>query len=1412
MKTPSYLFETSWEVCNMIGGIYTVISSKADEMKMLLSDHYITIGPDVVKEAHETMYFVEDTSLLQEWRQKVAEELGLKVRVGRWKLPSSPIAILIDYTSLYPIKNDILAHFWEKFNLDSIQGQWDYIEPVLFGYAAGKVIESFVKWNVVDDEDVVAQFHEWMTGSGVLYLKENCQQVATVFTTHATYIGRAVSGNGLPLYSHLNTYNPQQMASRFNIVSQQSMESKAAQNADVFTTVSAITAKECEQFLDRKPDVLTINGINDQMINLSNTPNLFNSVREKSRGKVFEIIDALSGTDVPRDSMLVINSGRYEFKNKGIDLYIKALGFLNKCENLKRNIVAVIAVPGNIASPSRDLSKRLAGEMEIKGHTDYPTTHYIFDYQYDSVLNSLRENGLQNDAADKVKVIFIPAYLNGKDGIVNIPYGEFLYAFDLSVFPSYYEPWGYTPLESVAHSIPTLTSDVSGFGMFVKENMPENEAVNIIHRDEQNSDAAIEEISNAILRMASKNENEIVELRKEALKVASALRWKELVSNYLQAYDIAIEKLSGREYVKHTKKYSEILRNFDYKKQDQPTWKKIFVEPVYSDLLLKLNELAHNVWWCWNVEAIELFESVDPEAFEKLEQNPIALMKELTRKQIDTLEKDENFINKLNKVYDEFKSYMSVKPENDNKIAYFSMEYGLLKSLKIYSGGLGILAGDYLKQASDSNVNMFAIGLLYRYGYFNQELSVWGDQLSQYLPQKFSNLPIDPVRDDDGNWVTVSIAFPGRSVYAKTWKVSVGRIDLYLLDTDIEQNSPEDRAITGQLYGGDSEMRIKQEMFLGIGGIRLINALNIKPTIYHCNEGHAAFCGLERLGNYIAKHNLDFDVAKELVKTSTLFTTHTPVPAGHDAFEENLIRTYLPHFAGRMNISWEQFMNLGRMYKNNPNEKFSMSVLATNLSQEVNGVSKIHGRVSRDMFQQMWPGYFAEENHIGYVTNGVHLPTWADKRWQRLYENVMGTNYLDNQSDEAMWAKIQDVPNEEIWNIRKELKHNLIEFLKVKVVEDMQRRSESPRLIIETVDNLNENALIIGFARRFATYKRAHLLFTNLERLAEIVNDPKRPVLFLFAGKAHPNDKAGQDLIKNIIEVARRKEFAGKILFINNYDMEIGKLLTSSVDIWMNTPTRPLEASGTSGEKAAMNGTLNFSVLDGWWAEGYRQKAGWALKEERTYQDQRYQDDLDAETIYNTFENEIIPLYYTRNQQNVPEEWIQWMKNDLMQVAPNYTMKRMLDDYFERYYNKLIERTNWMRENRYQKAFEIVEWKRKIEANWDRIEVEAIKVPDPTVRPLTFGDEVIAEIMLKTPGLDRGDVGVEILFADKINDEIKELAFKSEMMLVDSGEGWAKYYIVIPIFKAGVFNYTFRIFPKNEMLPNRQDLPLVKWI
>lgn len=1408
MKNPEYLFETSWEVCNMMGGIYTVISSKANAIRQLLDDHYITVGPDVVKEAHETLYFVEDESLFPEWREKALNQ-GLKVRIGRWKIESNPIAILVDYTSLYQVKNEIFGHLWEQYGLDSLSGQWDYIEPVLFGYAAGQVIESFVNSNLQRGIQVVAQFHEWMAGAGVLYLKEHCPHVATVFTTHATYLGRAISGNGLPLYDDLKSYQPSAMASQFNVVSQYSMELKAAKNADAFTTVSGITAQECEHFLGRRPDVVTINGIDRP---LCRDAAAFEKRRAASRETILKMAETLCGDPIDRNCLMVINSGRYEFKNKGIDLYIEALRRLNQDKNLNRTVLGVIAVPGNIAGPSKDLQHRLDGQVAVNGHTDYPATHHVHGYENDMILNALRAAGLQNDSNDKVKVMFVPAYLNGHDGIFNLTYSDFLAAFDFSVFPSYYEPWGYTPLESVAMGIPTLTTDLSGFGMFVQNEGVAGEAVTVVHRQEGNGNQVVEDIVAAIRRFLSKSKDEMNAIADQAFAIAEKLRWSDLVSHYQKSWDMALERAGSRHYLLESVPYADLLHEVTYQKKDTPCWKKVLVQPVYSDEMQKLQELSRNIWWSWNVDAIDLFESIDPEAWKATEQNPVALMESLSLEQVQQLENDQDFIARLNKVYAAFKTYMAQPSPQKDLIAYFSMEYGLMKSLKIYSGGLGILAGDYMKQASDSNANMVGIGLLYRYGYFAQEIAASGEQRAQYIPQKFSQLPLEPVRDANGDWIVISIAFPGRSVYAKAWRVNVGRVGLYLLDTDIEENSADDRVITGRLYGGDSEMRIKQEMFLGVGGIRLLEALELKPTVYHCNEGHAAFSGLERLRVYIAKHNLDFDVALELVRASTLFTTHTPVPAGHDAFEEHLLRIYMPHYANRMNISWERFMGLGRFNPNNPNEKFSMSVLATNLSQEVNGVSKIHGRVSREMFQSLWPGYFAQENHIGSVTNGVHLPTWGDRLWQHLYQDTFGTDFIDHQSDEKVWEKIYDVPDAKIWDIRKTLKHELIVYLSEKLKEDMRQRQESPKLIMQTISCLNENALIVGFARRFATYKRAHLLFGNLERLSQLVNDPKRPVIFLFAGKAHPNDKAGQDLIKMIIDISRRPQFVGKILFVSNYDMELGHRLTSCVDVWLNTPTRPLEASGTSGEKAVMNGVLNFSVLDGWWAEGYRPNAGWAIQEKRTYQDQQYQDELDAETIYNTLENEIVPLYFHRNAQGIPTAWVASMKKCLAEISPRFTMKRMMDDYFDLYYDKLIERTNWMRANRYQKAFEINAWKTRIRNNWDRVEVKTLILPDTNVRPLTFGELFIAEITLETPGLEAGDIAVELLFGNKNNDVVDEIVFVENMKLVDSGENWAKYYIKVPIRHAGVYNYTFRAYPTNAMLPHRMDFPLVKWI
>ncbi len=1408
LKKPEYLFEISWEVCNMVGGIYTVLSSKAKMQKEAFGDNYITIGPDVWKETHKNPYFIEDQSLFNEWRQQSALK-GMKFRVGRWAIEGRPIAILIDFTPLFPEKDTIFARFWETYQLDSIHGPWDYVEPVMFGYAAGQVIESFYQYFLTGYDRVVAHFHEWMTGSGILYLKKYTPQIATVFTTHATYMGRSIAGNGLPLYQDLATYNPTVMANRFNITAQQSLEGLAGREADAFTTVSEITANECRQFLGRDPDSITINGFDPKIVgSLDQLP----VKRSIARKRILQVASILSGSTLPDDTTLVISSGRYEFKNKGIDLFIEALGELNKDKSLKKNIVGVIAVPANSAGPNKILRDCLSNPDCKELASPAFSTHFLHDAANDAVLNKIQQVGLTNDKESLVKLVFIPVYLKGEDGIFDLHYYDFLTAFDLSVFPSYYEPWGYTPLESVAFGIPTITTSLAGFGIWVKELGLDGKSVIVVDRKEGNSKEVISELHQKMLTFATLSSEDRLPFNQESFEIAEKAWWSELLQYYYQAWDVAITKLEGRTDVFENKRFTETLRTLNLDKQDQPTWKKILFQPVYTKELEKLHKLAQNLWWSWNDDAISLFETLDPQAWQDVEHNPVHLMEGLSKKQMEAIEKDEVFVGCINKVYNRFLAYMEGASTSPNRIAYFSMEYGLHKSLKIYSGGLGILAGDYLKEASDSAVNLVGMGLLYRYGYFQQDISLFGDQVAQYIPQKFTHLPLEPLRDEKGDWITVSIALPGRTVIAKAWKVPVGRIPLYLLDTDIEENQADDRNITHQLYGGDSEMRFKQEMVLGIGGIRLIEKLGLEPTIYHSNEGHSAFIGLERLRVLMDEHQFSFDTAKEIVRGSTLFTTHTPVPAGHDAFEEHLLRTYMPHYAERLHISWDDFVNLGKFKANDSGEKFSMSVLATNLSQEVNGVSKIHGRVSREMFQPLYPGYFADELHVGFVTNGVHYPTWTDSAVKELYHKYLTPGFESDQANQENWKAIQDVPNNQVWDIRKQLKEELITYLKFRVKQDLTKRQESPKIILKTIESLNSKSLIIGFARRFATYKRAHLLFTNLERLAKIVNNPEKQVLFVFAGKAHPNDKAGQDLIKRIIEVSKMSEFIGKVIFVENYDMDLGKKLTSSCDIWLNTPTRPLEASGTSGEKAVMNGVLNFSVLDGWWAEGYKPNAGWAIQEKRTYTNQQFQDELDAETIYSLLETEIVPAYYDRGDSIVPDRWVQFIKNNISGIAPHFTMKRMLNDYFDRYYNKLIEASRRNINENFAPATAMALWKQKVKNAWDNIQVQTIKAPDPTVRPLDFGENFVAEITLQTPGLESGEIGIELLFGRKLHDKIDEIVFVEKMSIVGSGDGWVQYHINVPVYRAGVYDYTFRIFPVHPNLPHRQDFPMVKWL
>ena len=845
---------------------------------------------------------------------------------------------------------------------------------------------------------------------------------------------------------------------------------------------------------------------------------------------------------------------------------------------------------------------------------------------------------------------------------------------------------------------------------------------------------------------------------------------------------------------------------------NQPNWTEVKVNANLPENLHKLQEIAYNLWWVWNSEAKNIFRYIDNDAWHKALSNPIVLLNIISYDRMLELSKDKKFMKQLDTVYAEYRAYMD-EPKNPNKpsVAYYSMEYGLTHVLKIYSGGLGVLAGDYLKEASDCNVDMTAIGFLYRYGYFTQTLSPEGQQIAKYEAQNFSNLPISQVMEADGTPMVIEVPYPERTVKAYLWKVAVGRINLYLLDTDNEMNSEWDRQITHQLYGGDIENRIKQEIMLGMGGTIALTKLGIKKDVYHCNEGHAAFMGLQRMLDLVEKEGLNFQQALEVVRASGLYTCHTPVPAGHDYFEEGLFYKYMNMFPSRLGIEWHDLIGMGRQNPDNNTEKFSMSVFALNTCQEANGVSWLHGEVSKKMFAPVWPGYFPEELHVDYVTNGVHMPTWAASEWKAIYKETFPKEWFNDQSNLAMWAPYNDMPEEKIWATRISLKQKLINYLKEQFRDNWMKSQGDPARIVRALNEMNADNLIIGFGRRFATYKRAHLLFTDLERLDKLVNNPDRPVQFLFTGKAHPADGGGQGLIKRIIEISRMPQFLGKIIFLENYDMRLAKRLISGVDIWLNTPTRPLEASGTSGEKAQMNGVLNFSVLDGWWKEGYVEGAGWALTDVRTYENQAHQDQLDAATIYQMLEKEIIPLYYAKNSKGYSPEWIQTIKNSVTKITPRFTTKRMMDDYFAKFYNKLAKRHALLAADNFKIAKEIVDWKQNIVAHWDGIEVVNSTLNAKSAE-LSVGNKCTIAVELDTKDLNDKGIGVELVAVRTSTHNNEKLYEVKPLELVKTEGSHLFFETEYQLAYAGGMKFGLRMYPNNALLPHRMDFCYVRWI
>ena len=848
---------------------------------------------------------------------------------------------------------------------------------------------------------------------------------------------------------------------------------------------------------------------------------------------------------------------------------------------------------------------------------------------------------------------------------------------------------------------------------------------------------------------------------------------------------------------------------------------KITVNPQLPKRIGKLSEIANNLWWSWNTEFLRLFKIIDRDLWETCEKNPVKFLKRVSQDRLEAVVENTDFLREYDRLAKEFDDYVTSKntwfsnkyPENKKDlIAYFSAEYGLDQTIPIYSGGLGILSGDHLKSASDLGIPLVAVGLLYKNGYFHQKINGNGEQETEYNNIELSNLPINPVKDENGEELKIYVKFEKRKVYLKVWQINVGRIKLYLLDSDIDENTPEDREVTLRLYGGDQEMRIKQEIILGMGGTNLLTrALGLNPTVYHMNEGHSAFLILELIKNIIKEKKVSFEVAKDIASSKTVFTTHTPVPAGNDIFPIGLVEKYFKEFWPRLGLDREEFLKLGMKPCTELEPGFNMGIFALKVAGKKNGVSKLHGAVSRELFGDVWPEIAANESPITYVTNGIHTCSWLAPSLKELYNKYLIPYWQDNIYKDEVWENINNIPNQELWGIHQKRKQKLFDIVKENTTNRLRKSGYSYEEINEITSKLNPNALTIGFARRFATYKRATLIFKDLERITQILNNADRPVQLIFAGKAHPADKEGQDLIKRIHEISMMPQFKGKIFLLENYNIAMSRYLISGVDVWLNNPRRPMEASGTSGQKASVNGVINFSVLDGWWAEGYNQENGWTIGTNAEFTSYEEQDIADSQSMYRTLEEKIIPTYYEKDENGISEKWMKIMKNSITSTGGKYSTSRMLVDYTNNLYIPLCNLTKKYYEN-IDNVAEFNLWKKNLYTNWKDIKI----TQKNNLNNITMdaGNNIDVKCEVQLPNVDVSNVMAQCYYGKILDNGIVENVSIILMKLSSKNEEnkTYEYTAKIELKTGGNYGYTFRVMPKHEMLLDSENLNLVKWI
>jgi phosphorylase/glycogen(starch) synthase len=1415
LNHPFTLFEISWEVCNKVGGIYTVLSSKARTACEEFGDDYVCVGPWLLGDGGHEPPFDEEPGF--ERFADTCRAMGLPVRVGRWRIPGRPRTILIEFTGLYDQKDDVLASLWEDFQVDSIQGGWDYVEPVLFGVAAGRVIEAWWEQHVAPSRHrAVVHAHEWMTATALLHLKRRNPSFGTVFTTHATMLGRALSSLGLSPEDGLGGETAEDLAEAHGVPAKHSLEGVAARAADVFTTVSEITSSEAELLHERAADPLIYNGIDLEVIDT-----LCGDVsRDDARAALRRVANSFLGEDVG-DAALLCVSGRYEFHNKGIDVVLDALAALEA--DAGRRIVLFILVPAGNSGLRGEVLERLERPLAELDGPDGISTHNLFDEAHDPVHERCAALGLDNAPGSRVKVVQVPVYLPAEPGFLDLPYEAVLRAMDLSLFPSFYEPWGYTPQESLAVGVPTVTSDYAGFGRWVEgAGLGADDGVTLLRRLHREPGEITAELSKVIEDFLVDTRSSD-ELRERCRETAARTSWSGFFDNYRTAYGAALEAVQARaadgaQMPPRTPRPQVRVPIED----GAPRLLPFDVSATLPAPLRGFERLARNWWWCWDPEASALFRELSPLSWEAAGHDPMGFLRRVYPEDLAQRANDAEFLARLDRVLERFDAYMATAGRalplhaddadgpalsREHPVAYFCAEYGIHESLRLYSGGLGILAGDHLKSASDLGIPLIAVGLFYQRGYLTQRLTADGEQIAIDLENDAQQLAMELVTREDGEPLEVGVPLPGRELRLRAWRIDVGRVPLYVLDANTPSNRPEDREITKHLYGGDSEMRLKQEIVLGRGGVRLLRELEIEPAAWHMNEGHAAFLSLERVSGLVRGSGLSFDAAREFVRATTAFTTHTPVPAGHDRFGEDLVRRYFSDVSDWVGVPWERFWNLGRPPADEGGD-FNMTLLALSFAGFVNGVSKLHGVASRRLLHEFWPGLLVDEVPVQTITNGIHLSSWVrpglaealgvDVRGRG---GIRGEDYVEHAGGARPGA---------IWRARQAARRDLLDAVRTTLKRSFVERDDSPILLSRMMDGLQEDALWIGFARRFAPYKRAGLMFQDAERLRRILDDTDRPVRILVAGKAHPRDQLGKDIVRSLVGHARSDDFAGRVFFLENYDIELGRLLVQGVDVWLNNPTRMLEASGTSGMKAAANGALNLSIGDGWWPEAATSENGWTIGDGRSYDDQALQDELDASTLYRLLEEEVVPLFFDRDAGGVPTKWMQRVMSCLETIPAEFNTDRMVSEYLERAYRSRGRAYFTLKDARHAPARALSRERQRVRNGFADVRILSADVADLTDFHVGESVDVRVEVDLGTLAPD--DLVVELVLGH--SSATDGLANPTAVVLESNlpFEGpHAAFEGSTVMERSGRYAYGIRVRPRSAREPGDSNHDLVLW-